>query len=80
MYIVDRLCFINRVRHRERLEQQKLLVLEQRKEELAQQEYEKQCRLEALREKVRVVAEVDPYRLVKDTEVSFEGGQDLTKM
>lgn len=36
---------------------------------MKQQEVEKEQRLEALREKVRVVAEPDPYRVVKDTQV-----------
>ncbi|XP_067933173.1 coiled-coil domain-containing protein 148-like [Watersipora subatra] len=56
-----------RVRYREQLEQEKAVALNLKKEELVKQEIEKEERLEALREKVRVVAAADPYRLVKDT-------------
>lgn len=49
------------------MERQEALQL--RREEESHLEQEKEARLEALREKVRVVAEPDPYRLIKDTEV-----------
>lgn len=47
----------------------KQLALQQKREEEEQMERDKEARLEALREKVRVVAEADPYRMIKDTEV-----------
>lgn len=40
-----------------------------KKEQMEQEELEKEARLEALRETVRVVAEPDPYRVIKDTQV-----------
>ena len=58
-----------RVKHREQLELQKVFAINAKKEQLKQKEVEKEERLEALREKVRVVAEADPYRLIKDTQV-----------
>ena len=42
----------------------------EKRERQEQEEAEREARLEALRETVRVNAEADPYRVVKDTEVS----------
>lgn len=55
--------------YRKQLDLERQIDLQTKKIEEEEREKEKEARLEALRETVRVVAEADPYRMIKDTEV-----------